>query len=180
MAVTIKGNQSLIIQVQSLNTSTVWATSPAASPIFDQYGNIIGYNYTSVGWQDSPLSLSITPTYSTSKIFVGITFKGGFGDTGGFEGTSGGDAYWRLLRNGGLILQGIDGYTWQSAAQISGYASGSQDMFFMDSPGSTATQTYTLQGNAGGQGPALRFNSRGIRAEFRVSSQMLLMEIASE
>ena len=117
-------------------------------------------------WADTDLQLSITPKFSTSKIYVLYIMQFRIyspnSDTGiGF----------RLLRNGTVIEQSVttyDNYVYDGGGQTE--YRGSDTETYLDSPATTSALTYKIQGNPyAGQ---VRVHSDNNR------SRMTLMEIA--
>ena len=123
-------------------------------------------NMTNSTWADTGLQLSITPKFSTSKIYVLYIMQFRLyspnSDTGmGF----------RLLRNGPVIEEAVttyDTYIYAGGGQTE--YRGSDTETYLDSPATTSALTYKIQGNPyAGQ---VRVHSDNNR------SRMTLMEIA--
>jgi hypothetical protein len=112
------------------------------------------------------LSASITPSSASNKILIVSQVN--------MSATSaGGDSYARMIRGGTPIGNGNDGYFSQTAGQDY-FGVHSQGFFFVDSPATTASTTYTIQV----WGQALYVNSRGYNGDFDTSSQIVLMEVS--
>jgi hypothetical protein len=92
---------------------------------------------TSSSFVDANLSLSITPTSATSKIFVMYT------GSAGNDGT--GECYLTLVRNSTNLGNGTQGMmrVWFNGS--SGYHFGGFSMSFLDSPATTSATTYKVQ-----------------------------------
>lgn len=114
------------------------------------------------------MSLSITPTFNTSKILIQVSVC--ISLTGG-----GGDGYVRLLRDGNLVGNGGGGFFGQVAGQD--YFQGHfKTISYLDSPATLSSVNYKVQGWVGGN--TLWVNGRGLDGGFNTSSSMVAMEIA--
>lgn len=94
-------------------------------------------------WQSTGLTVTITPTSTSSKILI-------FGAlTTGCATSSNYNLHWRLLRNSTAVGNGENGnYTWNCMGQLrqwDGATSYLAPFQYLDSPGTTSAITYTLQ-----------------------------------
>lgn len=120
------------------------------------------------GWTNvTGLSVSITPTSTTSKIFVICSVM--ISQTGG-----GGDSYCRVIRDGTIVVgAGNAGYFAQVAGQDY-FQADCKVMHYLDSPATTSSITYTVQGN----GASFYLNARGLDGGFATASSIHVMELA--
>ena len=96
------------------------------------------------GWVDvNGLSVSITPTSSTSKIMVATTFTLG----GGNGGTNYASGYVQLLRGSTSLSQRLIGLYYPSGSLGNTFVYNSCAFNYVDSPASTSAQTYKMQIN---------------------------------
>jgi hypothetical protein len=112
------------------------------------------------------LSVTITPTSTSSRILVTA-------HTNCSKDANGGDAYVRLVRGSTAIGNGNSGFFGQVAGQDY-FAVHTRSVVFLDSPATTSTLTYKLQG----QGGVFLVNGRGLDSGFQTSSTICVMEIA--
>ncbi len=135
---------------------------------------------TSETWLDvTGMSATITPTSSTSKIYVHVC-------VGRFYGTN--SVVWRVLRNGGLYNAGDAASSRQQvhAAEsnqgLDPNHTGQLLLTYIDSPTTTSSLTYQLQFRQ--EGTNFTFNRNGSDSDItnsyasRSSSSIILMEIA--
>jgi hypothetical protein len=137
------------------------------------------FSSSSAPWNDiTGLSVSITPTSSSSKILVMYSLMSGE--------TSGQFPMIRLVRNSTAISVGdasgarqqVSSNSWSSGSTA---ASLMQSMNFLDSPATTSLTTYKLQTLAtGGQTVFVNRNVRDDNASYepRAVSTITVMEIA--
>lgn len=118
------------------------------------------------------LSVSITPSSTTSQILVIATLQGSHASTG--------DGVFRLMRGATAIAVGTAGSTFNGFAQVS--ASQQDAMFscsipFLDSPATVSATTYKVQAvaNTG----TLYVNRRGASAAYGGFSSITVMEISA-
>jgi len=167
MAVTLYGSGNAIIQVI-------------------QYSNNAVSGFPSIGgWQDTLINTSSVPltrTYASSKILI-------FADIKASNISSGGDAFYRLVRSDGTVIApGADPtfgqLGWQTAGQTDSFSSVTLGMRYMDGLSLPAGGiSYKIQ-----VWPSLAcmINARGYyygitgSVSFPVSSQITLMEVAFE
>jgi len=92
---------------------------------------------TSTSFTDTGLSVSITPSSASSKIFVLYT------GTAGNDGTQ--ESYFTLVRGSTNLGNGTQGLmrVWYSGS--SGYHFGGLSMSYLDSPSTTSATTYKVQ-----------------------------------
>lgn len=144
-----------IIQVQSVTKVDSWTTASTS------YVDVTG------------LSVDITPKSATSKILVVATVSG--------AQVTANDGMFQLLRGAAPIGNGTFGSTLNGFAQVSSSypnAIANQNITYLDSPASTSTQTYKIQGKANGAG-TLCVNRRGVDGAFGTSSSITVMEVAA-
>ena len=130
---------------------------------------------TSTSFADiSGLSVSITPSSSSSKILVLVNVM--LGSTA--------DAGIKLVRNSTDIAIGTGASAWntlgQSAPSPSNdltYAPQHSSISHLDSPSTTSAVTYKIQGRTNGSG-TLYINRRAIADSFIGASSITVMEIA--
>ena len=152
-------------------------TTVAGKPILNSTGSILQvvsvnkvnqYFQSGTGTPTSVpgLSVSITPSSASNKILIVSQVN--------MSATSaGGDSFARMLRNATAIGSGNDGFFSQTAGQDY-FGVHSQGFFFVDSPATTASTTYTIQV----WGQSVYVNSRGLDGSFDTSSQIVLMEVS--
>jgi len=92
---------------------------------------------TSSSFVDAGLSLSITPTSATSKIFVLYTGSAGTDDTG--------ECYLTLVRNSTNLGNGTQGFMRLWFSTSNDYHFGGFSMSYLDSPATTSATTYKVQ-----------------------------------
>lgn len=117
-------------------------------------------------WADTDLQLSITPKFSTSKIYVLYIMQFRILSTNSDAGIG-----FRLLRNGTVIEEAsttYDNYTYDGGGQTE--IRGSDTETYLDSPATTSALTYKIQGNP--YSGTVRVQSDNNK------SRMTLMEIA--
>jgi len=136
--------------MSTLKTNAIQTTS--GKPILNSSGSILqvvsttktNAFSTTTGWGEVPgLSISITPTSTTSKILVTANLSSS--QRGGAY-----SAYYRLARNGNAIILGdaagsrtrttTGGFT-----DYYGYATWPYNLTYLDSPSSTSPLTYSIQ-----------------------------------
>jgi len=129
------------------------------------------------------LSVTITPTSSTSKFYV-ATYLGRVS----VSGSSWYSTAWRLTRNGTAIGVGdAGGVKYQSGINITHYDSnydGNGSMFYLDSPNTLSPITYTVQTAGHGSGTLLLNYSEAdqnsaVGYSARAASNLVIMEIAA-
>jgi hypothetical protein len=130
--------------MSTLKTNAI--TTVAGKPILNSTGSILQVvGATSTGsnsgsgstWIVSPVSAAITPTSSSSKVYVNF-------DLPNCYGTVGGDVYLRLKRNGTVVgdYYSSQGYSDTINASVQRHRLGYQ---YLDSPASTSALTYTIE-----------------------------------
>jgi hypothetical protein len=92
---------------------------------------------TSSSFVDANLSVSITPTSATSKIFVLYTGSAGTDDVG--------ECYLTLVRNSTNLGNGTQGLMRLWFSTSNDYHFGGFSMSFLDSPATTSATTYKVQ-----------------------------------
>ena len=145
------GTDGQVLTADSTQTKGIkWSTlsTPAVTP---RIGQVVTATTTSstaatggAGWVDvSGLSVSITPTSTTSKIFIATTFTI-IGSTGGTNYASG---YVQLLRGSTSLSQRLIGTYYPSGGGVNTAAYNNCAFNYVDSPASTSAQTYKMQIN---------------------------------
>ena len=129
-----------------LSTAGTRILNSSGNPILQQTGSVLqvitdtqpGEQATSsTSFVDTALSITITPTSTTSKIF--LLYTGSAGNDGAQE------SYLTLVRNSTNLGNGTQGLMriWYSGS--SGYHFGGYSMSFLDSPATTSATTYKVQ-----------------------------------
>lgn len=127
------------------------------------------------------LTVNITPLSSTSKIYVMISINGAA------DSWSGGDMYFNLVRNSTNICVSTAGASFNSSFRFVSYADAAGDtrynsaqmgFNYLDSPGTTATLTYKVQGCIQAGGYTWCINRRMVNADAGSTSSITVMEIA--
>ena len=155
------------------------ATTPANGSILQvQSTTYVTPNSTTSGSMvDTPgMAVSITPTSSTSKVFVQVKMQIGY-----FQAD---DVYFNLQRNGTNIAQGTGAtanYTLVSRGYLGG-GYGDTNVFtvatdFLDSPATTASVIYKMQWAT--RVGTVFINRRGNDSQYSASSTITVMEIAA-
>jgi hypothetical protein len=97
-------------------------------------------NSTTTGaWEDTGITVDITPIASSNKVLVRVCFV--------WSGSDGQPQLWRIARNGTPI--GVNGSNYAGAYGNATYVRGGMfpvTIEFLDSPGTTSSTTYKLQG----------------------------------
>jgi hypothetical protein len=117
-----------IVQIQSDILTTYWASSTS-----------------STAWEDTPLSVTITPSSTSSKIMITGMIN--------FSGESGDHIDFKVVRNGADILLPTSTLGNRVASHIHYYCGTANDVYqiipgniqLLDSPSSTSALTYTLR-----------------------------------
>ena len=122
------------------------------------------------------LSVSITPTSASSKIFVLIKVSAGH--------QAYGHSYIRMLRDSTLIAAGSDASLVQCFSSVAiqeDWATHDHVMFHLDSPSTTSSVTYKAQGRREYTSGALYINrsARNTGLDQSTASNITVMEIAS-
>lgn len=144
-----------VIQVQSVTKVNDWTTTSTS------YVDIAG------------LSVDITPKSANSKILVVATVS--------MAQVTSSDALVQLLRGSTILSNGTFGSLANGFAQVpSTYANliSNQNITYLDSPASTSTQTYKIQGRVYSSG-TMCVNRRGVDGAFGTSSSITVMEVAA-
>jgi len=123
----------------------------------------------------SGLSLSITPSSTSSKIFVLV-------DMALSESTANNLVAWNLVRNSTNLAVGTSGATFQQTGVVindvttGGNALWKQSTQYLDSPSTTSATTYKIQWKT--SGGTIYLNRRATDTYMSVSSMITAMEIA--
>lgn len=139
MAITLYGSKQNIIQV----AQTVLATTFSATSSGTTYQNITG------------LSVSITPSSASNKILIIASISINNGSVDG--------AAFKITRDGTNVGIGTpagsrQGSTGVSASVVVNGAQGTTVGTYLDSPATTSSVTYQIQGLAGGSGGTFYVN----------------------
>jgi hypothetical protein len=174
-------NGHVLTADSTASTGIKWAAAPAGGKIAQVVSTTKTDTFTmsSTTYADvTDLSVTITPTLSTSKILIMVSMMG--------QGTSGGaDMGGRLMRGATAISVGT-GVSTRTAASVSvGAAATSAQFFsgvtFLDSPATTSATTYKMQVKANGGGAAVYVNRSSNDVDdpaiFRTASSITVMEV---
>jgi len=137
------------------------------------------FSSTAAAWTDvTGISISITPTSSTSKVLVICNWSVGI------DGSSNPDIMARLVRNSTAIALGNNGGTdYLTAIPISGTQSTnttfSNSVTYLDSPATTSATTYKLQMRNWSNSATWYVGQRGLNTSFIIPSFITVMEIAA-
>jgi hypothetical protein len=119
-----------------------WAAAPAASPVI-QVKNATYSTTTTVGsngsWVDTGLTISITPTLSSSKVLVFVSINGIYKSAANADNRLG----LRLLKNS-TAIHNIEGTAGRSGDART-LAVGGVSANYLDSPATTSATTYKVQ-----------------------------------
>jgi hypothetical protein len=142
MAVTISGSGQIVKQVVSATNSTSQSTNSSS-------------------FVNSSLSATITPTSSSSKIFVTITFAG-------YDSGGAGVNWYSTIQRGTTNLG--SGFGFGTLYNSAGGIQGTFAMSYLDSPSTTSATTYSFAFARGSGTAYLNFNGE--------TSTITLMEIS--
>jgi hypothetical protein len=159
----------------------VWATAASSSKFGQLVSTFKSDSFTAAAnnsWTDvTGMSVSITPTATTSKILVQVAMygDGNFGDS---------SAAWQLLRGSTAIGIG-DANGSQVQANAGSYSAGTNSVnsisiVYLDSPSTTSSTTYKIQGRALGGSNIYVNRSKGdsnSNAYARYASSITVTEI---
>jgi hypothetical protein len=127
------------------------------------------------------LSVSITPTSATSKILVSYQVCGGQDNTATKQ-----NVFIQLVRNSTAIGVGTVGGAQNASGEIvNGTTTDANHVLlrdtltFLDSPATTSSTTYKLQGMSWNTGVNWYINRRGLNGSFVFASSITVMEIAA-
>jgi len=141
------GTNGYVLTADSGETSGIkWAAIPAATP---RIGQVVTATTTSstastggAGWVDvNGLSVTITPTSSTSKIFITTSF------TLIGSGSSYAEGYVQLLRNSTSLQARFAGLYYPSGGGVNTATYNPYSVAYVDSPATTSATTYKMQIN---------------------------------
>ena len=136
--ITLPANTGTVITTASSGQSIPKPALPTGSVLQVVSANRSGEAATtSSSFVDSGLSVSITPTSSTSKIFVMYTGSAGTSATQ--------EAYLTLLRGSTNLGNGTQGLMRLWFNGSSSYHFGGMSMSYLDSPATTSSTTYKVQ-----------------------------------
>ncbi len=153
----LKGIDNRIRAISNVQQTNVTATS----------------SYTNTSYADlTPMTVNITPVFSTSKVLVTVNLNVGIGG-------SGMDVYFRLVRNataiGGATNNAViagsfgEGTDWQYINWPFGFA-------FLDSPAANTATTYKVQALCSGGG-TYYLNRRGYGTDHNTNSTITVQEV---
>jgi hypothetical protein len=142
------GTDGQVLTADSTQTKGLKWSNISATPRIGQVVTATTTSSTSAtggaGWVDvSGLSVSITPTSSTSKIFVTSSFTVG----GGNGSTNYASGYVQLLRGSTSLVQRLVGLYYPSGSLGNTFVYNPYSVGYVDSPASTSAQTYKMQIN---------------------------------
>lgn len=122
---------------------------PSGSVLQVVTGTLTSTNITTTGQGivDTGLSVNITPSSNTSKIYVTTSFNGG-GDTNGNAGV-----FYLFRDSTKIMMQGGD-YTSAGGASYGGHA-----LIILDAPATTSQITYKVRFENQASGAVARFNT---------------------
>ena len=126
---------------------------------------------TSTSFVDTGLTVTISPTSASSKIYIIVSL-------GTSSQASNGTVLFNLIRNSTTIAQPSSGSQASSINMFPGSTSGSWGVFrtFVDSPATTLATTYKVQWKVdGGTG---YLNRHQASTEYNTYSEIVVMEIA--
>jgi hypothetical protein len=159
MAVTIKGNGQVVVQVQSTTLTSQFTVTSAS------FTNVTG------------LSVSITPTNAANKILIFCNLNASSSEHSGMRVTRNGTAVGVGVPTGSQTAAATgDFYYLSNSAQVM-----SQMMNFLDSPSTTSAVTYQVQVMASSATlVAVNTNPSNINANYTMNgaSTITVMEIA--
>ena len=143
----------------------------SGNPILQQTGSILqvvtafdsGTSTTSAGWTNTGLTASITPTSSSSKILILVSWTG----------RSGSNRMGHRITRGATVVEG--------QLESLGVFNQPQRMFthYLDSPASTSSQTYTLQIYQPSTAGTIQTNDAGSNVGLNPHNEITLIEIAA-
>jgi len=160
----------------------------SGNPILQQTGSVLqvvqavkvdSFSSTANTWTDvTGISVSITPTSSTSKVLVTCDWSAGM-DTATTP-----DIMARLMRGTTAIALGNTGGTdYVTAMPISGtqgqYTTFNNSVTYLDSPATTSATTYKLQMRNWSNTTTWYVGQRGLNGSFIIPSFITVMEIAA-
>lgn len=151
-----------VLQVNSTTKVTMWSASGSG------------------GWYDvSGLSVTITPSSTSSKVLVSANIFGGLSDFNNFN------YYWRFMRDSTPISVGTEGTQVNVTGGHNMYINGGSVPFagsmagtYLDSPSSTSTITYKIQVSPWDANGTIYVNRRGSGNNNGGTSTITVMEIA--
>jgi hypothetical protein len=157
------GHVKLASGIKILNSS--------GNPILQQTGSILqvvtafdsGTSTTNSGWTTTGLTASITPTSSTSKILVLLSWTG----------RSGSNRMGHRIDRSGTVIEG--------QLESLGVLNNPQRMFthYLDSPATTSSRSYTLQIYQPNTSGAIQTNDAGSNVGLNSHNEITLIEIAA-
>jgi hypothetical protein len=158
-----------VLTLPTVSGTVLTDTSPKAGNVLQ----VVSANYStqtttsSSTYSDTGLSVSITPSSSSSKILVFLNLPV-------FKETNNTSGFFKLVRNSTdlITIDTLAGYT-NSTASI---GLGSVGSNYLDSPATTSSTTYKVQFKSANNNAIIYINSNGYGA---ITSTITAMEIAA-
>jgi hypothetical protein len=151
------GTSGQVLQTGGTGANPSWTTISSAG--IQQYikGTVKTdtYNSTSTSFVSMGVGATITPSSTSSKILILVTF--------GFEVTSGGDGSFNIYRGGSLSTGGTGGTSLSTGSRFLREQGDSRrvngSFHFLDAPNTTSATTYALYGVTTDSAYQLSFNN---------------------
>ena len=142
------GTDGQVLTADSAQPKGIKWASVSTTPRIAQVVNATTTNTTAAtggaGWIDvSGLSVTITPTSSTSKILIATTFT----TTSSSGGTNFANGYIQLLRGSTALSTRLIGMTYPSGGGVNTLINSPTSFNYVDSPATTSATTYKMQVN---------------------------------
>ena len=142
------GTDGQVLTADSAQPKGVKWASVSTTPRIGQVVHATTTNTTAAtggaGWIDvSGLSVTITPTSSTSKILIATTFT----TSSSSGGTAFANGYIQLLRGSTAISSRFQGMSYPSGGNVNTLINSQTSINYVDSPATTSATTYKVQVN---------------------------------